>query len=155
MNLKNRILWALMLLPIPALLAAAGGVGGNIEITEYYVRAVPPVSPNTALFMMVRNPGDTERILTGVSTPAAKSAEIHLSRKEGAGMKMEHVREITIGKKEMIPFSPEGYHVMLIGLKKPLKEGENVPVTLSFKNGEPLTIYAPVKKMMEQAEHHH
>lgn len=155
MKMKYRILCALALLPLPVLLAAAGGAGGKMEVRDFFVRAVPPVSPNTALFMTLQNGTRVDCILSKVSTPAAKVAEIHLTRKTDKGMKMEYAHEVTIKRGEMLTFSPEGYHIMLIGLKKPLAEGATVPVTLTFKNGEVLTINAPVRKMMEKMEHRH
>ena len=155
MKMKYRILCALALLPLPVLLAAAGGASGKTEVKDFFVRAVPPVSPNTALFLTLQNSDRVDRVLSKVSTPASKATEIHLTRKADKGMKMEHVQEVTIKAGETVTFSPEGYHIMLIGLKKPLVEGVSVPVTLTFKNGEVLTIEAPVKKLMEKMEHHH
>jgi len=155
MNLKYRILLALALLTLPTLLVAAGGGVGKVKAKDFFVRAVPPVSPNTALFMTLHNSDKADRTLTAVFTPAAKAAEIHVTRQTDKGMKMEHTHEVTIRGGERLTFSPEGYHIMLIALKNPLAEGETVPVTLTFKNGETLTIDAPVKKMMETMEHHH
>ncbi len=152
MKLKYRMLVALALLPLPALLVAAGGAGGKIEVKDFYVRAVPPVSPNTALFLTLQNSTGADRVLSKVYTPASKAAEIHLTRKTDKGMKMEHAHEVTIKAGENLIFSPEGYHIMLIGLKKPLVKGASVPVTLTFKNGEVLSIDAPVRKLMEKME---
>ena len=42
---------------------------------------------------------------------------------------------------------PGSYHVMLIGLKKPLKEGETFPLTLTFEKAGKITVDVPVKAM--------
>jgi copper(I)-binding protein len=55
---------------------------------------------------------------------------------------------------------PGGYHVMLIGLKQPLKAGQMVALTLKFSNDQVVSIEAPVQKIMmkhmqHQPKHHH
>ncbi len=43
-----------------------------------------------------------------------------------------------------IHMAPGGYHIMLLGLKQPLKQGDHVPVTLSFAHAAPITTQAIV-----------
>jgi len=71
-------------------------------------------------------------------------------------MKMRQVKEIAVKAGGQAELKPGSYHVMLIDLKAPLKEGETVPLTLTFDDGSSQTIDAPVKKpqaMMQQMDH--
>jgi len=69
-----------------------------------------------------------------VSSPVAKSAELHVSAVKDGVMKMEGLASVDIGGGTPVSFEPSGRHVMLVGLKKPLREGDVFPLTLTFAN---------------------
>ena len=50
-------------------------------------------------------------------------------------MKMREVEGLELKPGDMITFAPGGYHIMLIGLKAPLKVGDSFPLTLTFQVG--------------------
>jgi copper(I)-binding protein len=69
-----------------------------------------------------------------VAAPVAGKVEIHTMTMEGDVMKMRAVERIDIKAGEKIEMKPgQGYHIMLMGLKKPLKAGESFPMQLSFR----------------------
>jgi len=117
-----------------------------IKIVNPWVRAVPPNMKNSALFMTIVNEGDEDDELIGVETDVAKMVQIHKTVNEKGVMKMLHVDKIEIHGHSKVELKPGGYHVMLMGLKKPLKEGEKVKVILVFKNSGKIQIEAPVKR---------
>lgn len=71
--------------------------------------------------------------LVGFSSPACKTAELHSMTHEGGMMKMREVKEVALPAGKRVSLGESGYHLMLIGLKAPLKEGEAVPLTLNFR----------------------
>lgn len=155
MKFRNQIFFVFLALLLPALTFATDLTEKTIEVSDPFIRAVPPGASNTALFMTLKNKGKTDMVISGASSPVAKAAEVHMTTHKGGMMQMHHIPELTIKAGESIPFTPDGYHIMLIGLKKPLKEGAIVPLTLKFKNGDILKIEAPVHKSMKKMEHRH
>ncbi len=115
-----------------------------IELKNPWVRAVPPTSKNTALFLTIENKGDEEDILLSVKTDTAKMVMIHETVNENGIMKMKHVHHLKIPPKSVVKLEPGGLHIMVMGLKKPLKEGDKVRFTLIFKKTGKITISAPV-----------
>lgn len=116
-----------------------------LAVNAPYVRLVPPGTPTSAAFMNIRNPGNTDRKLLRVDSPSAKAVELHNHINENGMMKMRQVREILIPAKGETALKPGSYHVMLIDLKQTLKEGESVPLTLTFDDGSSQKINAPIK----------
>ncbi|WP_457626903.1 copper chaperone PCu(A)C [Persephonella sp.] len=117
-----------------------------IRIVDPWVRAVPPNMKNSALFMTIVNDGDEDDELIGVETDIARMAQIHKTVNENGVMKMVHVDKIEIHGHTKVELKPGGYHIMLMGLKRPLKEGGMLKFTLIFKNSGRIQIEAPVKR---------
>jgi copper(I)-binding protein len=65
---------------------------------------------------------------------------------EGDVMQMRQVASIPIDANENVEFEPGGYHVMLVKLKRDLKPGEEIQVTLQFKNHEAITLSVSVQE---------
>jgi copper(I)-binding protein len=61
-------------------------------------------------------------------------------------MKMERVDSVEIKAGETVRLEPMGLHIMLIGLKRPLKKGSEVPIALTFRDGSTVTVTARVGK---------
>jgi copper(I)-binding protein len=136
-----------------ALFSASTLLASNIEITDAYVRATPPGLPNSAAFMTIKNTTSKNRAVVKASSTIAKAVELHTHDMKNGVMKMYQVPQIVVPKKETVSLKPGGYHVMFIGLKHPLKSGENVTFTLEFANGETKTITAPIKTVMSGMNH--
>ncbi len=126
----------------------------NVEITNPYVREVPPTSPNSAMFMEIKNSFDKDVDLIKATSNVAKVVELHTHTMQYGMMKMYPVEKITIKAKSQTNLEPSSFHIMLIGLTKSLKDGDIIEAELNFSNGEKKTIKAPVKKIMTM-EHKH
>jgi copper(I)-binding protein len=85
--------------------------------------------------------------LTAVSTPVAASAKIHESKMVDGVMQMRPVEAVPVTPGAAVKFAPGGYHVMLEGLKQPLKKGDHFPVTLTFAQAGPVTVTADVQSL--------
>ncbi len=130
-----------------AALAFAGErAAERVTARDPFVRLMPPHQPNTGAFMRLRNGGDQGHKLVAAASPAAKVVELHEHVHDGGVMKMRPVKEIEIKARGETVLEPGGLHVMLIGLVKPLKEGEAVPITLTFEDGSTVKIEAPVRR---------
>lgn len=117
---------------------------GAIDISGAWSRPAP-AGGNGVGYVVLTNGGKADRLLSA-STPVAGRVEMHESMVMG-GKAMMHPRprgiELPTGK--TVAFKPEGLHLMLIGLKKPLKIGETVPMTLKFEKAGSVTVPFAVK----------
>ncbi|KAF1047713.1 MAG: hypothetical protein GAK35_00528 [Herbaspirillum frisingense] len=108
---------------------------GQLEIGHPYARSTVPGQPAGGAYFSIENKGSAPDRLVALSSPVAKTTEIHTMAMEGNLMKMREVDgglEVKPGQK--IAMQPgNGYHIMLMGLSKPLKAGDKVPLTLTFE----------------------
>ena len=114
---------------------------GQISIADAYARGANPKSG--AAFMVIENTGAGACTLMGATTEVAGKAELHTSRDEG-GMKMVPTGPIEIGPGESHALVRGADHVMLMGLKQPLKDGDSVPLVLDFGDCGQVQITVPV-----------
>lgn len=130
---------------LPASMLAFAGEA-DIEISDAYVRMVPPGTPTSGAFMTIKNSGNVDRKLVKAESPVSKLVELHNHTNDNGVMKMRQVSEIDVKSKGQAELKPGSYHVMLIDLKQSLKEGDTVPITLTFDDGSTKKVDAPVKK---------
>ena len=139
-----------------SLIATLGWAAGPISVIDPYARAVPPVVPNSAAFMTLKNDGETDRELVSASSPAAKTVELHTHINDEGVMRMRQVASIAIPAGGEAKLQPGGLHVMLIGLHQPLEPGDMLSMELTFDDGSSAQIELPVRKIeMSQMHHHH
>lgn len=103
----------------------------QVTVQDAWVRASVPNQKATGAFMRLSAAKNTR--LVSVSSPAAPLAEIHEMKVEGDVMKMREVPAIELPAGKAVDLKPGGYHVMLMDLPKPVKEGDTVPLTLVFE----------------------
>jgi copper(I)-binding protein len=149
-----------------AILVSACGEKNNNAVAEKamapaiveapYARAVPPETPASAAFMLIKNPGDDTRKLVKASSPVAAVVELHTHEMKNGMMQMRQVESITIPAQGQTELKPGGYHIMLIQLQQALVVGENIPLTVEFDDGSTQTLDVPVQEinpMMHNMKH--
>ena len=129
-------------------LGALAGAADSVTVQDPYVRLAPPNAPATGAFMVIRNGGDKDVKVVSASNPASKVTELHTHLNEGGVMKMRPVPAIEVKAKGEAVLKPGGLHVMLIDLKAPMKEGDVVPITLTFDDGSSKQVDAKVVRPM-------
>ncbi|MDB5364380.1 MAG: hypothetical protein JWM77_307 [Rhodospirillales bacterium] len=96
-------------------------------------------------FLTLRNPGDTADKLVSASSDVAAKVELHTHLNDNGVMKMRPVEGgLEIPAKGSVTLAPGGYHLMLMGLKAPLTEGQHVMLTLVFEKAGPITTHLMV-----------
>jgi periplasmic copper chaperone A len=118
----------------------------GIGLEHVWARATPGGATTGAVYFTVTSKGSPDR-LVGASTPAAATAEMHETTNDNGVMKMRPVRAVELDPGKPVTFKPGGYHVMLMGLKSPLKAGDSFPLTLTFEHAPPVTVTATVEAM--------
>jgi hypothetical protein len=96
--------------------------------------------------MTVINNGETAVRLVGASTPFAEGAQFHVEKDDNGVMRMRQVSAINIEPGARFSFKPGGTHVMLIGVKEPLREGQMLPLTLDFETAGKVQVNIPIGK---------
>jgi len=122
----RRWLIALMFIALPA--------WAQVSVEQPWTRATPPGAKVGAGFMRLRNAGAADRVV-GASSPVAGRIEMHVTLREGDVMKMREMKSFEIPAGGSFELKPGGAHLMLLDLKRPLKKGEKVPLTLKLEKG--------------------
>jgi copper(I)-binding protein len=108
---------------------------GELKITHPWSRPTPPSAPTAVGYLTIVNRGTSPDRLIGGSTPAAGKLEIHRMSMAGGVMSMRPVvGGLVIPPGGSVSLAPDGYHLMLIGPKRPFRPGEHIPVALTFEH---------------------
>jgi periplasmic copper chaperone A len=130
-------------------------LASDIMVMDVTARAsLTPMAKTGAVYFSVMSHGSTEDRLLSISTPAASSAEVHETIMDGDVMKMRAIEGgwlIAPGK--TYEMKPGGIHVMLMGLKAPLKKGDTIALELVFEKAGVVKVDAPVGDI--GADHQH
>ena len=95
--------------------------------------ATPPGARSGGIYMTIENGGTAADRLLRVASPAAASVELHSMTMDGNVMRMRAITGLDIAPGAKVTLGSSGYHVMLVGLAKPLAVGDRFPLTLTFE----------------------
>jgi copper(I)-binding protein len=121
------------LLLASALLAsfAAQAQPAAVKVDDPWVRATVAPQKATGAFMQLTSP--KAATVVAASSPVADMVEIHEMKMEDGVMRMRAVDALALPAGQTVALKPGSYHVMLMGLKGPIKAGETVPLTLTVE----------------------
>jgi len=139
MKTLSLLLAGLLSLPLTA---------AELSVDEGYLRATPPGQMMSAAFMTLSNDSDKTITLTGGTSNDVASIEIHNHTMTDGVMSMQRIEGLKIEAGEKVELAPGGLHVMLIGLKKSLVDGENFTFDIVFKDGSKQTLMLPIKSIV-------
>jgi periplasmic copper chaperone A len=111
------------------LLALALPAAAQVTVTDPWARATVAGQKATGAFMQITSA--TSAVLVDAASPVAKVVEIHEMKMDAGVMKMAAVGKLPLPAGKPVELKPGGYHVMLMDLTRPLKEGETIPLTLT------------------------
>lgn len=142
---------------LPALIALAtfsaapasahGYKAGALEIGHPWARETPPGATTGAAYLKVKNTGTGDDRLVSVEIAGAERAELHLSATENGVARMRPVDGVVLAAGQETRLAPGGTHVMILGLKDGLAQGDRVPATLVFEKAGRLAIEISVEEM--------
>lgn len=109
----------------------------NLTVQSGWIRLTPPTLKDTTVYMTLLNPTAQNLKLIGGASPIAQMVMPMADYKEQKGGQtvqgMRTVEFLSLPAKGRLELAPGGKHLMLMGLKRPLKEGEKIPLTLIFE----------------------
>ena len=126
------------------------------RVEDPWVRATVAGQPSSGAFMRIT--ADTDSTLLNVTSPVAKDVQIHEMSMTNDVMRMGPVDAVPLPAGKTVALDPDGYHVMLMGLNGQIKEGDQVPLTLTVKNAkgetEVVNVTAPARGAMDMSHDH-
>lgn len=119
---------------------------GTVTVVEPWSRATAEGAPVGVAYMTIKNTGAIAITLVGGTTPLAETVEVHTMTMEGEVMRMRPLSDgLQIPPGGAVELKPGANHLMLIGLKRKLTEGESLPLTLTFEPAATITVEVAVK----------
>lgn len=104
----------------------------------------PSPGMNSAVYLTVRNAGGAPDTLLGAASPVAERVEIHESYLEGDVMRMREVGPLAVPAGGEVALRPGGLHIMLVGLRESLLEGDTLSLVLDFRRSGSVHLEVPV-----------
>jgi copper(I)-binding protein len=118
---------------------------GGLVIDDVSASATVGRSGTSAAYVTVRNDGAEPDRLLAARSPLAERTALHMSLVEGGVMRMRPVDVLDIPPGETVAMAPGGaLHLMLEGLRQPLREGESAPLTLRFERAGEVELQARI-----------
>jgi periplasmic copper chaperone A len=99
------------------------------------------------VYMTIRNTGTADDRLVAAATPVAAQAQLHISINTNGVMSMRPLSSIEVKANGQAVLQPDGMHLMLMGLKQPLKAGASFPLTLTFEKAGNLAVTVAVRQV--------
>ena len=137
---RRRFLLAPALLALPA----HAQQQGDIAVSMPWTRAAGQGGTGAG-FLAIANRGSTADRLVGATSPIARLVEIHTHIREGDILRMRPVAAVDLPPGGTVTLQPGGFHLMLIGLKEPLIQGQSVPLTLRFERAGEVRVMLAVQ----------
>jgi len=137
----------LLLAAVTFVLLAGSAVAqtGTLEVKDAWARATPGMAQNGAAYLTIE--ASTADRLIGAETPVAAKAELHTMKIESGIMKMRPLTGIDLPAGEPVALKPGAVHIMLVGLKGPLRPGQSFPLTLHFAKAGTREVTVAVEKV--------
>jgi copper(I)-binding protein len=119
----------------------------TMMVDHPWARATPGGAKTGAVYLTLMNHGSSADRLLGATTAAADKVEFHNATEENGVARMRQMRSVDVAPGASVAFSPGGMHIMLVGLKQPLKEGQAIALTLNFEKAGKEDVTVPVGKI--------
>ena len=107
----------------------------GLTVKDGWARASTPGAKNGAAYVTIMNHGMKSDALISVLSDAAAKVELHSHKKDGGVMRMRRILSVPVPAHSVAELKPGGDHIMLIGLKRQLKVGDYIMLTLRFQSG--------------------
>jgi copper(I)-binding protein len=116
---------------------------GGITVIAPWARATPGSAKVGGAYLELKAAGAGDRLISATSTVAG-TVEIHEHVNEGGVMKMRRVDGLAVPAGGSVTLKPGGYHLMLMDLKRPLKQGDKLQLTLTFEKAGTVAVEGPI-----------
>ena len=122
---------------------------GGIELLNASARATLPGMSSSAAYMTIRNGSQDPVQIQELESPIALKSELHTTEMYDGMMSMRRVDNLQINPGEAVELKPGGYHIMLMGLTQPIAANSEIPIIITFSNGEQKSVMARTVQEIE------
>ncbi len=119
----------------------------TIVVERPWARATPVGARTGVVYVTLFNNGSSSDSLVSAATPVADQVQFHSATEENGVSRMREMRTVDVTPGAKVAFSPGGLHIMVVGLKQPLKEGQTFPLTLTFEKAGKIEVTVPIEKV--------
>ena len=141
----------LSLILLSLVLVPASYAADLVKISGAWVRLPPPGAQIAAAYLTLESKQTLS--LSSVASPAAEVVEIHAMSNKNGVMQMRQLKALKLVAGKPLVLEPGGLHLMLINPKKPLQEGDKVPLALTFKQGNRVVGAVSVQAIVKPSSH--
>lgn len=137
-------------------IALSSPAAAQVKVEGAWARPTVPGQPVGGGYLTLRSVG-ADRLLGG-STPVAERVELHSMVMTGNVMKMRQLDALALPAGQRVKLEPGAQHLMLVGLKAPLKVGDKLPLTLKFERAGEVKVEMTVMSgptPMAEPDHKH
>lgn len=141
--------------------SAAAATTGDLTVSQAWTRPVAAAGSMGVGYGKITNAGKDADAVIGASSDAATRVELHETTIDDAGVaSMKKVDRLEVGAGKSIELKPGGLHLMLIGMKHPVKDGDTVTVKLKFEHAGDVEVALKAQKTAPDGksgghDHHH
>lgn len=117
----------------------------SIAVEHPWARATPKGATTAAAYMTVTNNGTSADRLIGATTPFADKVRFHTETEDNGVSRMREVETVDLAPGAKVVFKPGDMHVMIVGLRQPLTQGQTLPLTLQFEKAGKIELTVPIE----------
>ena len=136
------------------LLIAGTPAYAQVLIEKPWARATVPAARVGGAYLTVRNQSAVADRLTGAASPVAARVEFHVHIADGEIMRMRQVQALEVPPNGSLELKPGAAHLMFVDIRQPFKEGDVVPVTLTFEKAGEVSVQARVGGLSARSAAH-
>lgn len=118
----------------------------ELQISDAWIRDLPPSIPVRAGYLTLHNPATAIRVINAIDSPAFARIEIHRSFEQDGAMKMERIDRLPIAAGARLRLEPGGLHLMMFDAVAPVRPGDVIGIRLLYADGSTQTLEMGVKK---------
>lgn len=144
--------WPVLILALTLAVLIAGcrpTADEALNVRDAWARPSPQGAPAAAFYLTIENQTSSQDELQQVYSDNCETVEIHLTQMDDEGvMRMAPVSggQLSIAPGETVTLAPGGLHIMCIGLRAPLVQGQDTELTLEFANAGVLTVPVTIRQ---------
>ena len=119
----------------------------TITVEHAWARATPGGARTGAAYMTLINNGTSTDQLLSATIPVADQVQFHKNTEDNGVSRMREVHNVELSPGGKVIFKPGQMHMMIVGLKQPLKEGQTFPLSLQFEKARHIDVTVPIEKV--------
>jgi len=141
--------------PALALQGAAGTASAALQVSDAWMRALPPGQPTAAAYLTLKNVSESPILLVEISASVASRVEIHESVQEDGMWRMRAMPRMELAAGQSLSLEPGGIHLMMFGMQRSPQPGQQFQFEFTLASGETVSATANVRATGASSAHRH